>query len=119
MSTIIDETYAFQLAFLNVVDRFREEKFMRDGELTHSELARRAFSNVSDPIGKWRKTRHEGRVLTIGEAHMLARALGEDTSYLVHLAQNEMLAANKAVTPKEKTTSLADEASKKMRKKAS
>lgn len=55
--------------------------------LSHSELARRAFAETKDPVGKWRKIRNSGGGLHVAEAAALARALCLDLSALVWQAE--------------------------------
>lgn len=57
--------------------------------LSHSALARAAFTEAKDPVGKWRKVRNQGAGLHLAEAAALAAALGLDLSALVWQAEQE------------------------------
>lgn len=59
----------------------------RARRLSHSALARAAFTQAKDPGGKWRKIRNSGGGLHVAEAVALAQALGLDLSALVWQAE--------------------------------
>lgn len=76
-----DAPQAFANAFLALVERKA-----KDQGLTHSALARAAFPDAQDPVGRWRKIRNHGQNLTVVDAWRLARAVGEDLAELVFQA---------------------------------
>jgi hypothetical protein len=57
--------------------------------LSHSDLARAAFPDAADPVGRWRKVRNQGQHLTLDDAWLLARAVGEDMAGLCWKAGQE------------------------------
>lgn len=76
-----DAPQAFATAFLALVER----KAKNQG-LTHSALARAAFPDAQDPVGRWRKIRRQGQHLTVVDAWRLARVVGEDFADLAFQA---------------------------------
>lgn len=118
MQKIKDETHAFQMAFLIVIERFRAKKYMEDGQMNHTTFAKLAFPGVSDPVRKWQRIRNEGVAMGVGESFMAARALGESYSYIAHLAEHELTSLDKEMSPQEKVTTLSDQVKEMMQKKA-
>lgn len=71
---------AFSAAFVAEIER-------RAGALglSHSDLARAAFSGAADPVGRWRKIRRQGQKATLADAWGLARAVRVDIETIVRV----------------------------------
>lgn len=73
-----DPAAAFAAALLAEIERRAREQ-----GLTHSALARAAFPDAGDPVGRWRKIRKERQNLSLADAWGLCRAVEADLAGMV------------------------------------
>lgn len=88
--TTFDDVYAYRQAVLTIIENLRANAHRDGKQMTHRDLAKLAWPNVSDPDSLWRDIRKRGRVLGVEDVRNIAIALGTTPSFLSHLAEEEL-----------------------------
>lgn len=92
----MEEALLFTKLFLEYVDQARR----RHG-LSHSDIARAAFPEHSDPVGCWRKVRNHNQHLKVVDAYRLAHAIYQDYASIAWKISQSMEGYSLPVPPAE------------------